>query len=65
MTEQDNSPAQDGAATRVKRPWSAPVLTQLGLPSTQGGFVMNFNETIFIFDNVGDMNCEMGIFCPS
>jgi hypothetical protein len=65
MTDQQDSSEREGEARLTKKSWSSPVLTQLGVPSTQGGFVMNFNETVFIFDNFGDMNCPMGIFCTS
>ncbi len=62
MTEQNTSQKPSAQSAIGKKAWSAPVLTQLGLPSTESGSFTNINENLFFF--FGGM-CSNMVICPS
>ncbi len=60
--EQGNGLTPAAVVAPEKKSWSPPVLTQLGIPSTQSGNFTNINENIFFF--FGGMCSDMFV-CPS
>lgn len=49
MSEHSNTSRVESMAAAPKKAWAAPVLTQLGIPSTESGNFTNINENIFFF----------------
>jgi hypothetical protein len=62
MTDQYANRETSEQNTARKKTWSAPVLTQLGVPATQSGSFTNINENLFFF--FGGM-CSNMVICPS